>query len=111
MTDDCERDLREKIAVLNERLVGMETARRLQADEYARRLDELNHAHDQAIARNAHYVTREMWEARNVESNNWRRGVDREMSELRGNRAGLFSAMSMLIALIAVGLTVLQWLS
>lgn len=36
----------------------------LQATEYERRLDMLNHAHAQAMERNAHYITRELYESR-----------------------------------------------
>lgn len=39
-------------------------ARDHQADEYARRLMELNHAHQQQIERNANYVGREIFESR-----------------------------------------------
>ena len=63
--DDCALDKKlatqtTELAVLHERLAGMERARDLQATEYSRRLDELNHAHARTEASNQHFVPREL---------------------------------------------------
>ena len=74
MSDDsliCE------IAVLKERLASTAEAIKKQAIEYERRLQELNHAHQQQMDRNAQYVSREAWEIYNGKMDDWRREVDR----------------------------------
>jgi hypothetical protein len=69
--------LDKQIAVLQERLRGAELALQNQADEYERRLQELNHAHQQQMERNAEYVSREAWDAQNRAIDIWRREVDK----------------------------------
>ena len=49
-----------RLAVLEERLRGMDRALELQAKEYDRRLHELNHAHEQAVEVQHTYVTEEI---------------------------------------------------
>lgn len=66
-----------EIAVLKEKLAGVREAISKQALEYERRLQELNHAHQQQQDRNAQYVSREAWEARNEMMDDWRRDVDK----------------------------------
>lgn len=65
-----------KIAVLETQLVGLREAISLQAREYERRLQELNHAHQNQMDRNAQYISREAWEIRNAEIDKWRREID-----------------------------------
>lgn len=60
MENSDAHDLATEIAVLKERLRGMDTALSLQADEYDRRLDELNHAHEEAVRVQQTYVTEEV---------------------------------------------------
>jgi hypothetical protein len=48
MSDDRVRDLELAVARIEERLAGMGQALELQAAEYERRLDVLNHAHEEA---------------------------------------------------------------
>jgi hypothetical protein len=52
-----------RLAVVEARMEERDKFLALQAKEYARRLDELNHAHANAVERNSLYVTRETWEA------------------------------------------------
>ncbi len=51
-----------RLAVIEERLRGTAEALRLQALEYERRLEDLNGAHEKAIAVQHTYVTREMFD-------------------------------------------------
>jgi len=44
------------------RLTEMDKAHAIQAGELARRLDELNHAHDKAVEDRQDFVKREVWE-------------------------------------------------
>lgn len=46
--------------MLEEKVRAEAEAKTLQAAEYERRLTDLNHAHDQAMARNVNYVSREL---------------------------------------------------
>lgn len=68
------RHRRESLAVLAARLDAMEkliderrkhdeAALKLQAKEYERRLDHLNHAQHEADRRNANYISREVYES------------------------------------------------
>jgi hypothetical protein len=52
-----------RIAVLETRLKMADDARELQAKEYERRLDDLNHEHKRNIERNAAFVSRELHDA------------------------------------------------
>ncbi len=65
-----------RIAVLQEQITGLKDAIVLQAKENERRLQELNHAHQAQIDRNAQYVSREAFELRTREIDKWRREVD-----------------------------------
>jgi biopolymer transport protein ExbB/TolQ len=49
-----------EIACIKERLIAGSTALALQAREYERRLEDLNHAHAQAVSVQKTYVTREL---------------------------------------------------
>jgi len=55
-------DLAIRVAILETQLEAAQMAMKLQAREYERRLDELNHSHAQQVARNANYVGREVWD-------------------------------------------------
>lgn len=59
--DKVEREYRQRI---DERFDTLEKALELQAREYARRLDILNHAHEQAKERNALFVSDDKYETR-----------------------------------------------
>ena len=109
MTDDCENDLRRQIAVLTERLRGVETARELQAKEYARRLEELNHAHREAKERNALFVTREAYDVTVREWTIWRAGVDKELSEMRGSKTGQHALFAYILAGLALLASAANW--
>ena len=110
--DDC---LHTRIAVLEERVRGQielreqdAKERERQAAEYARRLQELNHAHDQAVERNATFISREIFEAAFNQWDIWRRGVDKEMSEVRGKATGYVAYTAVLLALASLALTTLK---
>ena len=64
-----------KIARLEEKLAASQNAVILQAQEYERRLEELNHARREQAGRDVLYVSRESWEAR-------RREIDIQIADL-----------------------------
>jgi hypothetical protein len=71
----------QKIAALKELLKteiqGRDRALKLQATDYLRRLEELNHAHEANIARNAEFVGREKFEAFEREYRQYKEANDR----------------------------------
>lgn len=56
-----------RLAILETLIAEMRRALDLQAREYERRLDDLNHAHQSAMEVQARYVTRELYEERHRE--------------------------------------------
>ncbi len=52
-----------RVAVLERTISERERALVMQAAEYQRRLDELNHSHAQQLQRNSDFIGREVWEA------------------------------------------------
>ena len=65
-----------RIAVLEERVKNRDEALQLQAKEYERRLEVLNHAHAQAEEKNRNYVTREVYDGTVREWTVWRNSID-----------------------------------
>lgn len=76
-----------RIAILEIQIEELKQSINKQANEYERRLQELNHANQQQIERNASYVSRETWEIsmdahqkddnqKHNEMNIWRREID-----------------------------------
>jgi chromosome segregation ATPase len=103
--------LRTEIAVLQQQIRGLENARDLQAKEYQRRLEELNHAHAKAEARNAEYLPRELFESTINEFRMWRREVDKTLSEAHGSKAGITAAVGIVLSLLALALAAIPLLS
>lgn len=101
--DDC---LQTRIAVLEERDRNRDRALALQAAEYERRLQDLNHAHARATEKNAEYLPREIFEASVKENLEWRRGVDNKLSSASGSRTAFLAVLSLVLALGSVGATV-----
>lgn len=90
------------IAVLKERFIGRSDALSLQALEYERRLDELNHAHAQSVLDKAQFLQRDTYEKSERELIEWRRGVDAVLTVLKDRRDSRVSAFSAGIAVISV---------
>ena len=69
-----------KIVRLEERMAAIDKALVLQAAEYSRRLDGLNHAHEEARAVLNTYMTRETWDNNLKEHDLWREKVDASLA-------------------------------
>src|SRR5688500_2976010 len=69
-------------ARLEEKVKAMENAQKLQAKEYARRLNELNHAHEQAREVLGTYLPRETWEAWTKDEGIRREKLDDELADI-----------------------------
>ena len=106
----------ERVARLEERLRGMDEAVNLreravdiQANEYRRRLDELNHAHAQQVQTQATYIGREVYEGYVKEERAWRDTVRTRLDLLDGRSGGssasqrlLFLILPLLLSAVAV---------
>lgn len=81
---------------------AMDKEHSLQADELARRLDELNHAHAKATEDKMQFLPREVFEQSQKEERSWREQVNNTLAEAKGRATILAAIMS-----IAVGIVVL----
>ena len=80
--------LTERVNQLATRIEREEASRRrdldLQATEYARRLGELNAAHERAEYDRASFQTKDSWSVFDAELRRWRDSVNAELAETRG---------------------------
>jgi uncharacterized protein YjbK len=60
-------NLEVRLAVMESQMADLKHGIALQAREYERRLEELNHAHERQVESNRHYVSREAWELKHSE--------------------------------------------
>lgn len=106
MVDDKEhctlQALRTAIAVIDNKLAEREKALRIQASEYERRLDALNHSFQEARTVQQTYVPREVYERAHDVLVQWRSRVDDELATTRGRNSTLISVISIVLALAAV---------
>jgi hypothetical protein len=93
--------------LLQERVAALDRATELQACEYARRLDELNHAHAQALQDRGHFLAREVWEAYISQLESWRASVTTELALTRGKALGWTLAMGSGVVILTL---LLRWL-
>jgi hypothetical protein len=103
-----------RVAVIEERLRGIDGATTHQFDETMRRLAELNHAHEKQVQDQATYIGREVFEGRMKELRIWQDEVRNTLSELAGRSTGkssagalVFQILPLLVSLIT--LAVLFW--
>ena len=73
-----ERELREQQAK------ALERALELQAKEYDRRLEDLNHAHARALSAEAHTVQQAVYDATMEDLDVWKASVKEDIAVLRG---------------------------
>lgn len=91
-----------EVAVLQARLEEKEVALSLQAKEYERRLDDLNHAH--ALAKDAlsTYIPREVYEKFVQDMSEWQKSVDIDRSQLTTKNTAYAAITALIIALMSV---------
>jgi hypothetical protein len=98
--------LETRINVMEERMRGETIARELQAKEYERRLDVLNHAHEKAVEDRALTVNKEVFQAYTKDEQAWRDSVERRLTLIEGRGAGISSfgnnALAIGMALVAL---------
>ncbi len=100
-------DLQTRIAVLEERVKNRDTALKLQAEEYERRLQDLNHSHAQARAKEVEFLPRETYYKSEGELLHWRREVDEVLSGLKARRDTYVSIISVLLSIVSLGLWII----
>jgi hypothetical protein len=81
---------------------GVTEAIKLQAFEYGRRLDELNHSHAQQQANQATYVSRELFENFVKDLSTWREQTNVTLSARDGRVAGTAASRIMIFQLITL---------
>jgi len=95
----ADETLETTVAVLTERIRGMEKATTLQAAEYERRLDFLNGEASQLKAMQERYVPRETYDADTKADRAWKSVTERQMSNWSGRLAALGIVLSVVLAL------------
>ena len=71
---------------------------RTQAEEYARRLDELNHAHARAQVVLETYLTREIYETSQREFREWRDSVN-NVNSVNSGKLAAYSSLTFLVSI------------
>lgn len=92
--------IRTQRETLEERLDAMDKALDIQTKEVARRLLDLNHAHERAKELQNTYVPRELYEKMIEEWLKWRSSVDLALARA-AERKAVFAAMA--VSLVALG--------
>lgn len=99
-----------RIAVLEEQVRSLRREIEVQAVEYKRRLTELNHAHEQAQARNAEFVRIGSYESDINALRVWRDDVKVVLAKLEGSNRGtksvwelFFQILPLMISLAVLG--------
>lgn len=114
-----EQETATRIAVIEERLAGMdrvlrverhnvETALKLQAAEYERRLDVLNHSHQRADRVQTTYLPREVFDRFETQSMAWRRVVDEFMATSKGKSAMIVAIGGIALSSFTIVLAVIN---
>lgn len=85
-------DLHVRIAVLETVIIGLREAISLQASEYERRLNELNHAHAQATADRNKFINSDLFYSKLDEIVKWRSELDAWRGRVVGIALGIGAA-------------------
>ncbi len=78
-----------RIAVLETQIANLQASIQHQAVEYARRLDELNHAHERAAQDKSKFITGDLFYAKYDEQQKWRSDMDQWRSRIIGIGIGI----------------------
>ena len=102
------QELLVEVAVLKTRVHGKEEALRIQAIEYERRLNDLNHAHSLARDTLATYLPREIFEKEFAGWSDWRRLVDNDRSTNAGSKAMLAATIAAFLSLASIATVIIR---
>jgi len=104
-----EEQIATSVAMFDLKLSAKETALQLQATEYERRLEVLNHAHDEAVRVQNTYVPRDLFDERLMdlskqrdEDMKWRDEVNKALASIAGRSAGYSVAVGLVLTLVMI---------
>ncbi len=100
------RQLLTDVAVIQSRLNADEIAMAVQNNEYARRLEELNHAQDRADKLHTNFVSRDLFDQRAQEVNRRMDEIITGYTVLSTKNATIAAVLALLIAIGSVAATV-----
>lgn len=100
-------DLEIRVALVEQQLRFEKEIREEQAKEYARRLDELNHAHAEAVRVQNTYVSEEVYDRDHRETRERIEKIERFDSEQQGRYAMIAVALTIGSAILAVSVNVI----
>jgi hypothetical protein len=92
----------ERLTSLEEKIKGQGKALELQAREYERRLETLNHAYRQAQDDRSKYVSIERFTGFIEKMEIWQHHVDKELARSAGKNSATLQVITLLIAVAAV---------
>jgi len=87
---------------LEQRMDAMDKEHKLQAEELARRLDELNHAHAKQVQDRGEFLTRAVFDQSQKEERSWREQVNNTLAEAKGRATMLAAIMSTAVGIIVL---------
>ena len=100
------QELTVEVAVLRERLhehkLTASKALELQAKEYERRLDDLNHAHQQARETLQTYLPREIHDKEMRDLSIWQRSVDTDRASNQGRTSAVTTILAILLSVVSI---------
>jgi len=94
--------------IIDHRLASAERALALQAVEYERRLDELNHAHARALSVQEKTLPREIFEVFLAEYQTFRRSVESQMAADRSRSLTWTAAVAVAFTILSIALSFLR---
>ena len=104
------QELTIEVAVLKTRIDAKEHALAIQANEYERRLHDLNDSHKLARDTLATYLPREIFDKIWSGWEDWRRSVDDDRSKQVGGKAMLTSIIAIVLSIATLAITLfLRW--
>lgn len=105
------QELYTEVKVLQARLVEKENTLKLQAAEYERRLQDLNHAHAEARAKESTFLSIATYEVFKQDFQVWKTTVDIVIANDAGRRAMMIAATSMFLSFGGLGLALYKALA
>jgi hypothetical protein len=87
----------------------LDRALAIQAREYERRLDELNHSHAEARRVLATYITRDLYESSQKDLTVWKSNIDKAIANMAGRNAAYGIALGAAVTVITVAINVVGY--
>jgi hypothetical protein len=104
----CQERMATLTRLFEAQLCASDRALKLAAEEYRRRLDELNHAHKRALEEREKTVSRELFDTVSAEDRTRLTGMQKEIGDLRAQVVGVeqrvttwVAAVTLLVAVLA----------